>query len=188
MKKITKMLLVIWMVTTTAVSVAQSTSQSESQVVLFLMAEEPYCEIPYDYWNLAELIASADTVMDEDRFNNLMGSFFDRNHNEDIEEDVEDDIDEDADVIDDDYSVYMDGPEQSMFLILKPHYVSKEEEDDYGIEAILFQFVVKDEVSIISFSLLTVVGWMDFIMEDQDIDDFITKVYYLEHQNYVTPR
>ena len=158
------------MMMATAVS-AFAQSVSAKSDVLFLMAEEPYCEIPYDYWDLAELVAASDTLMDDDAFYSLMDSFLDRSI---------DGIEDDALVVD---------SEQPAFLALIPHYASKEEAEDYGITDILLQFIVDDEDEIVVlFSMHTSVGWMDCIMEEQDISDFFASVAFLQHQNQVSPK
>ena len=171
MKKHMKMLFIIGMMMATAVS-AFAQSVSAKSEVLFLMAEEPYCEIHYDYWDLAELVAASDTLKDDDAFYSLMDSFLDRG-------------------IDgfEDGTLYMDDPEQPAFLALIPHYASKEEAEDYGITDILLQFIVDDEDEIVVlFSMHTSVGWMDCIMEEQDISDFFASVAFLQHQNQVSPK
>lgn len=173
MKKLMKMLFIIGMMVATAVSAfAQSVSAQTKPDVLFLMAEEPYCEIQYDYWDLAELVAASDTLMDDDAFYSLMDSFFDRSI-----DGIEDDV------------LYMDDPEQPAFLVLVPHYASKKEAEEYGIQDILLQFVVDDEDEIVVlFSMLTSVGWMDYLIEEQDISDFFASVAFLQHQNQVSPK
>ena len=136
MKKVMTLLLVIGMMAATAVS-ATAQTQNENDVV-FLMDEEPYCAIHYDVMGLAKIVAKSDTLVDVEDFYQLMAS----------------------------YPYAEDGPDELAFLVLIPHYESKQEAEDEGIKAIVIQ-EDEDEV-IVSISLLTSVGWMEHDEEDED--------------------
>lgn len=66
MKNFMKMLFIIGMMMTTAVSVAQSNS---TESIIFIMDEEPHCLVRFDFISLADIIAQGDTIVngyDED--------------------------------------------------------------------------------------------------------------------------
>jgi len=157
MKKVMTLLLVIGMMAATAVSAtAQTQTQNENNVV-FLMDEEPYCTIHYDVVNLAEIIAKADTLIDVKRFYRIMES----------------------------YPYAEDGPDELAFLVLIPHYKSKQEAEDEGIEAIVVQ-EDEDEV-IVSISLLTSVGWMEHDEEDEDgLLNLFVMIATMQHMDEVS--
>ena len=68
-------MLAIMLVAMSGRSFAQSTIQSRESEIIFLMDEDPHCLLHFDFMSFAELVASSDTLVDDEDFYRIMESY-----------------------------------------------------------------------------------------------------------------